>query len=158
SHSVWIYTRDPASGKWSRSTLDDGGMAAAGCTAADFNGDGRIDIACIGTATANLKWYENLGRRTSGAVQRATTRRITRPRSRLMVALRTGKVLAALGRTRVGPATSSSPSLAGDWDVYVALVSTERSGFGGWRRMGFAPFTEGDGGLWGSVRRRTGEP
>ena len=46
--------------RWSRSTLDDGGMAAAGCTAADFNGDGRIDIACIGTATANLKWYESL--------------------------------------------------------------------------------------------------
>jgi hypothetical protein len=60
TRSVWLYTQT-SSGAWSRSTLDDGGMAAAGCTAADFNGDGRIDIACIGTATANLKWYENLG-------------------------------------------------------------------------------------------------
>jgi hypothetical protein len=70
SHSVWIYSRNPASGKWERSTLDDGGMAAAGCTAADFNGDGRVDVACIGTATANLKWYENLGRRTAGTNHR----------------------------------------------------------------------------------------
>jgi hypothetical protein len=61
TRSVWIYRQTP-SGVWSRSTLDDGGMAAAGCTAADFNGDGRVDVACIGTATANLKWYENLGR------------------------------------------------------------------------------------------------
>jgi hypothetical protein len=58
SHSVWIYSANGAT--WTRSTLDDGGMAAAGCAAADLNGDGRIDIACIGTATANLKWYENL--------------------------------------------------------------------------------------------------
>ncbi|MGH7615970.1 MAG: hypothetical protein ACREPM_01945, partial [Gemmatimonadaceae bacterium] len=50
-----------ANGSWIKSTIDDGGMAAAGCTAADFNGDGKIDLACIGTATANLKWYENVG-------------------------------------------------------------------------------------------------
>jgi len=68
TRSVWIYTRSNLDGKWHRSTLDDGGMAAASCTTADFNGDGRIDIACIGTATANLKWYENQGtpRRVSG--------------------------------------------------------------------------------------------
>lgn len=35
-------------------------MAAAGCVFAHLNGDQRIDLACIGTATANLKWYENL--------------------------------------------------------------------------------------------------
>jgi hypothetical protein len=34
-------------------------MAAAGCVAAHLNDDKRIDIACIGTSTANLKWYEN---------------------------------------------------------------------------------------------------
>ena len=36
--------------------------APAACAIADLNGDGRPDIACIGAATANLKWYENLGR------------------------------------------------------------------------------------------------
>jgi hypothetical protein len=63
SHSVWIYTANRDGSAWTRTTLDDGGMAGAGCTAVDLNGDGRIDVACIGTATANLKWYENLGRR-----------------------------------------------------------------------------------------------
>lgn len=58
TRSAWIYTAN-ANGRWTRSTLDEGGMAAAGCTAVDLNGDGRIDIVCIGTATANLKWYEN---------------------------------------------------------------------------------------------------
>ncbi|MFY9570394.1 MAG: hypothetical protein WAV20_03195 [Blastocatellia bacterium] len=43
-----------------RQTLDDGGIAAAGCAVLDLNGDGRLDLACIGSATANLKWYENL--------------------------------------------------------------------------------------------------
>jgi hypothetical protein len=58
TRSVWIYTAG-ANGTWTRMTLDDGGMAAAGCTAVDLDGDRRIDLACIGTATANLKWYEN---------------------------------------------------------------------------------------------------
>jgi len=38
-------------------------MAGAGCAAADFNADKRVDVVCIGSATANLKWYENLGTR-----------------------------------------------------------------------------------------------
>jgi len=60
--SVYIYSaEDSAGARWSRQTLDDGGMSAAGCAVADLNGDGRPDVACIGTATANLKWYENLG-------------------------------------------------------------------------------------------------
>jgi hypothetical protein len=46
---------------WSREVLDNGGIAANACAAADLNGDGRPDIACIGGATANLKWYENQG-------------------------------------------------------------------------------------------------
>lgn len=37
-------------------------MAAAGCVLAHLNDDTRLDLACIGTATANLKWYENRGR------------------------------------------------------------------------------------------------
>ena len=57
SRSVWVYRANGPN--WARSTLDDGGMAAAGCTTADLNGDSRIDVVCIGTATANLKWYEN---------------------------------------------------------------------------------------------------
>ena len=61
SRSVWIYTANRDGTAWTRTTLDDGGMAAAGCVAADLNGDARVDVACIGTATANLKWYENLG-------------------------------------------------------------------------------------------------
>lgn len=61
--SVWIYSAAAHGDAWSRRTLDEGGMAGAGCTTADLNGDGRVDIACIGTATANLKWYENTPRR-----------------------------------------------------------------------------------------------
>jgi hypothetical protein len=61
SHGVYVYYADDASGEhWSKRVLDDGGMAAAACAVADLNGDGRMDIACIGSATANLKWYENL--------------------------------------------------------------------------------------------------
>jgi FG-GAP-like repeat/FG-GAP repeat len=61
-YGVFIYYADDApGGHWSKQILDDGGIAAAACAAADLNGDGRIDVACIGAATANLKWYENLG-------------------------------------------------------------------------------------------------
>ena len=60
--SVYIYSAEnPRGTHWVRSVLDDGGMAAAGCAVADLNGDGKPDITCIGTATTNLKWYENLG-------------------------------------------------------------------------------------------------
>jgi hypothetical protein len=62
-HSVFLYHAEDARGeRWSKQVLDDGGIAAAACAVADLNGDGRPDIACIGSATANLKWYENLGR------------------------------------------------------------------------------------------------
>ena len=47
---------------WAKTTLDEGGMAAAACAAADLNKDGKVDIACIGSATTNLKWYENVSR------------------------------------------------------------------------------------------------
>lgn len=61
--SVYIYSADDPQGThWSRQSLDSGGIAAAGCTVADLNGDRRPDLACIGSATANLKWYENLGK------------------------------------------------------------------------------------------------
>ncbi len=61
--TVYIYSADaPAGDHWSRATLDDGGMAAAACAASDLNQDGRTDLVCIGSATANLKWYENVAR------------------------------------------------------------------------------------------------
>lgn len=50
-----------------------------------------------------------------------------------------------------------SPELAGDWDAYVAMGSTARGGFEGWRRTGFAHFDGRDSSLTGSIRRRTGE-
>src|SRR5437899_11459877 len=45
-----------------------------------------------------------------------------------------------------GAACTKAPAhtLAGDWDAYVALGSTARGGFEGWRRMGFAHFAGPD--------------
>ena len=61
--SVYIYkAADRAAMRWNRTNLDNGGMAAAACTAADLNGDKKIDIVCIGSETTNLKWYENVSR------------------------------------------------------------------------------------------------
>jgi len=59
--SVYIYSMQDDGIQWVRQKLDDGGISAAGCAVADLNGDGKLDIACIGSATANLKWYENIG-------------------------------------------------------------------------------------------------
>jgi len=59
SHNLLLYRYDGAA--WKRQVLDDGGMGAAACAVTDLNGDRRPDIVCIGSATANLKWYENLG-------------------------------------------------------------------------------------------------
>ncbi len=55
--SVFLYRYEK--GEWKKSALDDGGIGAAACTVADFNEDGKPDVACIGSATTNLKWYEN---------------------------------------------------------------------------------------------------
>ena len=60
-YQVLIYSNEK--GHWQRQILDTGTMAAAACTAVDLNADHRVDLACIGSATANLKWYENLARR-----------------------------------------------------------------------------------------------
>jgi len=62
--SVYLFNAEDSTGlRWSRDVLDDGGMAAAACAVADLNGDRRPDVVCIGSATANLKWYENLAAR-----------------------------------------------------------------------------------------------
>jgi hypothetical protein len=58
------YAQDPKGAAWTTAwtkVVLDNSIAAAACAIADLNGDGRPDIACIGAATANLKWYENLG-------------------------------------------------------------------------------------------------
>lgn len=59
-HNLYLYSPEDAGKRWVRHTIDNGGMAAAACAVADLNGDSRPDIACIGTNTANLKWYESL--------------------------------------------------------------------------------------------------
>jgi hypothetical protein len=59
--STYLYRlTNPQDDTWSKQTLD-GNMAAAGCAVADVNADKRVDVVCIGSATANLKWYENQG-------------------------------------------------------------------------------------------------
>jgi FG-GAP-like repeat len=55
------YANNPKGERWINHPLDNGGMAASSCAIADLNADGRPDIVCIGSATANLKWYENKG-------------------------------------------------------------------------------------------------
>jgi hypothetical protein len=57
-YGVYLYSWDGA--KWDRRILDQGGVSAAACAVADLDNDGRPDIACIGSATRNLKWYRNL--------------------------------------------------------------------------------------------------
>ncbi len=52
--------------------------------------------------------------------------------------------------------TTQPRSVAGDWDVYVALGDKPGDGFEGWRRMGFAHFAGADSQFVGSVRRRAG--
>ncbi len=58
-----FYAQDDRGQKWNHQIIDHGGMAGSGCASADINGDGRLDIVCIGSSTGNLKWYENLGKR-----------------------------------------------------------------------------------------------
>jgi hypothetical protein len=61
THSVNIYYANGSKGeRWINHPLDSG-IAASSCAAADLNADGRIDLVCIGSSTANLKWYENKG-------------------------------------------------------------------------------------------------
>src|SRR5258708_26351794 len=55
-------------------------------------------------------------------------------------------------------APRATPSLAGDWDVYIALSAQPKFGFEGWRRMGFAHSAGSDSGFVGFLRRRTGDP
>ncbi len=60
--ALYIFEADRAAVKWKRTVLDAGGMAAADCKVADFTGAGRLDVACNGASTGNVKLYENLGK------------------------------------------------------------------------------------------------
>ena len=65
SRGVNVYYMNGSKGeRWANHPLDNGGMAASSCAVADLNADGRDRImVCIGSATANLKWYENKAKR-----------------------------------------------------------------------------------------------
>jgi len=63
ARSLMLYAAAADGATWTKRAVDEGGMAGAGCSAADLNADKRVDIVCIGTATANLKWYENVGKK-----------------------------------------------------------------------------------------------
>lgn len=64
----------------------------------------------------------------------------------------------ACAATTIQGCGSSGRSLAGDWDVYIALSATPKFGFEGWRRMAFAHFAGQDSGNVGFLERRTGQP
>lgn len=57
-YRVLVYKEAKAG--WERSVIDEGDVSAAACVAGDLNGDRRTDLVCVGSATANLKWYENI--------------------------------------------------------------------------------------------------
>ncbi|HLV02856.1 MAG TPA: VCBS repeat-containing protein [Acidobacteriota bacterium] len=58
---IFIYQAEDSSGeKWTRTILDQGGMAVEDLVATDINGDGRIDIIAGGRATHNVRLYLNV--------------------------------------------------------------------------------------------------
>lgn len=60
-HAIYVYyAEDAATERWRRVPLDDS-VAASSCAVADIDGDGRPDIAAIGSSTANLVWYRQAG-------------------------------------------------------------------------------------------------
>ena len=90
--SVYVYrATDRARDTWTKQVVDDGGMAAAGCAAADMDRDTRPDIVCIGTATTNLKWYENR------AVSRSVTDKSS-PRATVLFVCEHGTVRSLLAK------------------------------------------------------------
>jgi len=60
---VRIYKCTDGKGEtWVRQIIDDGGVAVEDLTAADLNGDGRIDIIAVGRQTGNARIYWNKGK------------------------------------------------------------------------------------------------
>jgi hypothetical protein len=59
---LYVFDADDDSGTtWTKHVLDDGGVAVEDAVAADFDGDGWIDIVAGGRATHNVKLYWNRG-------------------------------------------------------------------------------------------------
>ena len=55
---VFIYKADDATAtKWTKHTIDDGGVATEDLICADLTGDGKLDIVAGGRATHNVKLY-----------------------------------------------------------------------------------------------------
>ncbi len=48
--------------KWERQVVDNGGVAVEDLTAADLDGDGKVDIIAVGRQTGNLRIYWNKGK------------------------------------------------------------------------------------------------
>ena len=59
---VRVYKADETRTKWARQIIDDGGVAVEDLTAADLNGDGKVDIIAVGRQTKNARIYWNQGR------------------------------------------------------------------------------------------------
>jgi hypothetical protein len=69
---LYLFTADDAAGaRWTRHVLDAGGMAAADCKIADFDGDGQPEIVCAGASTGNVKLYKRQ-RAAAGALNRSS--------------------------------------------------------------------------------------
>jgi hypothetical protein len=59
---VYLYSwAGPRDRDWLKETLDPS-MQASSCAAGDVDGDGRVDLVCIGRATEELTWYRNVTR------------------------------------------------------------------------------------------------
>lgn len=55
---VFVYKADDATAtKWTKHTIDNGGMATEDLICADLTGDGKLDIVAGGRATKNVKLY-----------------------------------------------------------------------------------------------------
>jgi len=59
-YNLFIYQYNPEDRNWTRISLDEGGMSAAGLAVFDYNDDGFQDIVSCGSATGNIVLYENL--------------------------------------------------------------------------------------------------
>jgi hypothetical protein len=56
---ISLYRMTDATGtRWSRTVINQGGVAGADCKIADLTGDGRLDIVCSGASTGNVVLFE----------------------------------------------------------------------------------------------------